>query len=185
MTDHAHVLTDLAGRLDAAGIGYMVIGGTAAIVWGVGRTTIDVDIIVALRKRYLPRLLAALGDTVEVLTPDPMAFANKTGVVPARHRSGMRVDLILGSIAYAKRAIARAKAVDIGGATVNVCTPEDLLLLKIVSTRERDRADVQSLIRLRRDSLDRRYLDPRVHELALLLEDPSIEQRYRFLFTSD
>lgn len=53
------------------------------------------------------------------------------------------------------------------------------MLHKIISDRDRDRSDVADLLRRRRDSLDREYLDPRVHELAVILERPELEERYR------
>ena len=54
------------------------------------------------------------------------------------------------------------------------CTPEDLILLKIVSERERDRADVRGIARRQKGRLDLDYLEPRVRELAELLERPGI-----------
>jgi hypothetical protein len=65
---------------------------------------------------------------------------------------------------------------------VKFCTPEDLILHKIISERDRDRSDVAELLKRRRDTLDREYLDPRVHELAVLLDRPDIDQRYLAAF---
>ena len=42
--------------------------------------------------------------------------------------------------------------------------------------------DVAELLKRRRDTLDRDYLDPRVHELAVLLDRPDIDERYLAAF---
>lgn len=159
----------------------MVIGGMANAIWGAPRGTVDVDITVGLSSDEVPRLLQLLRDQVASAPPDAMDFARDTGVLPFTHRRGPRVELMLASVPYAHEALARAVTIDVAGVPVRFCTPEDLILHKLVSSRERDRSDVAALIALRRATLDRTYLDPRVHELAWLLEDPSIEERYAAL----
>jgi hypothetical protein len=70
----------------------------------------------------------------------------------------------------------------IGGATemtfgdrpVRIITPEDLVLMKIISDRPRDLADAEALVRRRVDTLDRAYLEPRIREFAESLEMPDI-----------
>jgi hypothetical protein len=181
VTDLEQVLAEVARALDAAGVPYMVIGGMANAIWGKPRGTLDVDITVGLSADDVPRLLAILGEQVANAPPDPGAFARDTGVLPFTHRRGPRVELMLAFVSYAHEALARAVTIAIGGVPVKFCTPEDLILHKIISSRERDRSDVAALIALRRETLDRTYLDPHVHELAWLLEDPSIEERYAAL----
>ena len=62
----------------------------------------------------------------------------------------------------------------IGGSPVRFCTPEDLILHKIVSERERDLADARGVTLRRIKSLDLAYLDSRIRELADALERPEI-----------
>ncbi len=66
-----------------------------------------------------------------------------------------------------------------GGVTIRFCTAEDLVLMKIISERPKDRDDVRQILSRQGDALDHAYLKPRVHELATLLERPEIEALYR------
>jgi len=168
----------VARRLEAAGIPYMVIGGMANAVWGVARATVDVDVTVLLGPEHVARLLAALGEGFTPRSSDPEELARKTRVVPLVHSSGVQVDVILGLLPYEEEAVFRAVAVTVADTAVRFCTAEDLILHKIISTRERDLADVEALLLVRGDRLDRAYLDPRVHELAALLERPNLETWY-------
>ena len=181
MANLEQVLADVARTFNSAGVPYMVIGGMANAVWGAPRSTVDVDLTVGLSFDSAPRLLEVLGDQVAAAPPNAANFARDTGVLPFTHRRGPRVEL-MASVPYAHEALARAVVIDVASVPVNFCTPEDLILHKLVSSRERDRNDVAALLKLRGATLDRAYLDPRVHELACLLDDSSIEQRYAAFF---
>jgi Nucleotidyltransferase of unknown function (DUF6036) len=172
------VLGDLAARLDARKIPYMVIGGLANAVWGVPRATVDIDITVVLDLGEIEALLAQLAPQYLARSSRPKELAEETHVLPLRHAGGTQVDLILAMLPFEHEAVSRAVAVEIGGTSVRFCTAEDLVLLKIVSERERDLADVEALLRRRRTEIDRSYLDPRIHELATLLMRPDLERRY-------
>jgi len=177
------VLGDLAARLDARKIPYMVIGGLANAVWGVPRATVDIDITVVLDLGKIEALLAELAPQYQARSSRPTELAKETHVLPLRHAGGTQVDLILAMLPFEEEAVGRAVIVGVGGVPVRFCTAEDLVLLKIVSERERDLADVEALLRRRRTEIDRSYLDPRVHELATLLMRPELERRYLDLLT--
>jgi hypothetical protein len=159
----------------------MVIGGVANSVWGVGRSTYDVDLSIGAHSAMVPRILKALGKQIGKRPQDAEQFAHDTGILPFDHRSGVRVDLAFSTGPYALHAIERAVEINIQDVLVRFCTPEDLLLHKIISDRERDRTHVIGIVKLRKASLDRQYLEPRGRELAFLLEKPEIETRYREL----
>ncbi|HEX7832002.1 MAG TPA: nucleotidyl transferase AbiEii/AbiGii toxin family protein [Thermoanaerobaculia bacterium] len=171
-------LAGVAAALAASEIKCMVIGGMANIAWGSSRATRDVDFTVMASQHDASHIIEALGAQIAKLPPDLDDYL-RDGVLPFIHASGVHVDLILSRHPYAELAIARAVTFDVEGTPVRFCTPEDLVLHKIISERDRDRSDVADLLRRRRDSLDREYLDPRVHELAVILERPELEERYR------
>jgi hypothetical protein len=68
--------------------------------------------------------------------------------------------------------------VPVEGGSVRFCTAEDLVLMKIISSRERDLADARAIVLRRLDSLDLGYLEPRVAELAALLARDDIKRRW-------
>lgn len=175
------IVAEVAGALNKADVRYMVIGGIANAVWGKPRATTDIDIVIGIGAGQTPKVLKALGKQVARKPQDPQDFVHATGILPLDHRSGVRVEIIFGTLPFAMEGIERAVEISVRGVPVRFCTAEDLLLQKIVSDRERDRNDVEGIVRLRKASLDREYLDPRVHELAFILENPEIEARYRKL----
>jgi hypothetical protein len=158
----------------------MVIGGMANSAWGNPRSTSDVDLTVAVDRDHAQELIDTLGEQIAGYSVDPVDSL-PAGLVLFVHRSGVKVDLLLSRHPYARSAIERAVTIKVRRKQVKFCTPEDLVLHKIISERERDRSDVEYILRRRRKTLDREYLDVRVHELAVMLDRPEIEQNYRNL----
>lgn len=178
MTNQEQALVDLAQLLTGQAVGYMVIGGLAAAIWGEPRTTLDVDVTVWVPEGDIAALVERLGERFDLLVSDPRGFIAQTRVLPMRTRAGIRIDLIFGLLSFEEEAIRRAIEVTVGSATVRFCSPEDLILHKIISTRERDLADVRAVVARRLASLDLDYLEPRIAELATLLERPEIAERW-------
>ena len=185
LADLEGVLADLAQRLGDGGVSYMVIGGMANAVWGYPRSTIDIDLTVLLDSSEAPKLVETLGAQYECRVSNSEGFVAETRVLPMRHSSGVQVDLIFALLPFEEEAISRSVNIEIQGIPVHYCTPEDLVQPKIVSTRERDRQDVREILKRRHASLDRSYLDPRVHELAVLLERPELEEEYSKLLDAE
>lgn len=179
MTLQEQALVRLARSLSDDTVPYMVIGGVANAVWGEPRVTLDIDVTVGLPLSDVDRLVDCLAPHFAPLVEKPMEFVADTRVLPMRDEAGVRVDLIFGLLPFERQAIQRAKPVDIGGTTVQVCTAEDLILLKIVSTRERDLADVRGLVERNLRDLDLAYLEPRIRELADLLDRPEMVENWR------
>ena len=183
MSDLESALLDVAKIFENARVRYMLIGGMANAIWGQPRATVDVDLTVGVGVDQANTLLSLLGSSVQSAPPDPEEFAGDTGVLPFVHVTGIRVDLIFGTNAYASQALLRATAIELAGTAVKVCTAEDLIVHKLMAGREKDRLDVEAIMRIRRHSLDRAYLDPLIRELALMLEKPEIESRYLSLMS--
>jgi hypothetical protein len=172
-------LVRLAGFLDAASIPHMMIGGIANLRWGRPRLTQDIDVTVLVPEAGLSAFLAEVARAYTVLPRDPLEFAQRTRVIPVRDPGGVRVDLILATLPYEEEAVRRAVPFPVAGRPVRLCTAEDLILHKIVSSRPRDREDVAGIVARQGERLDREYLDPRVEALAEGLEQPEMLAFYR------
>lgn len=175
-------LRELVSFLDGRGIPYMVIGGIANLVWGVPRTTLDIDVTLWAPQREEGLVHELLG-RFEPIPSDPLKFLEETRVLPVKVL-GFKADLIFGSLPYEERAVRRAKTVELAGCPVRVCTPEDLVVHKIISDRPRDREDARGIVRTTGKRLDRAYLDPIVRGLALDLAKPAIWETYLSCFPS-
>lgn len=174
MTGQEEALAHLARALDALSIPYMVIGGHANALWGEPRATIDIDVTLWLAESRVGELVAGLAPHFSPRVSETEAFVRETRVLPVVTREGLGADLIFGLLPFEEQAIRRAQPTDVGGQPVRFCTPEDLILLKIVSNREQDLADIRGVARRQRERLDLAYLEPRIRELAELLERPEI-----------
>lgn len=179
MTALERALVTAARFLEAEAVPYMVIGGVANLVWGLARTTLDVDITVWVEESRIPPLIEQAGQRFRVLPADPLNFVRTTRVLPLEAKEGIRVDLIFGQLPYEERAIQRARPQELAGCSIQVCTPEDLIVHKLIADRPRDREDVRGVIQRHGPRLDRVYLDPIVEGLARELARPEILAFYQ------
>lgn len=65
---------------------------------------------------------------------------------------------------------------------VRICSPEDLIIHKIISDRPRDWEDVRGIINLLGSKLDQTYLRPKIKELTKTLEKPDLLKFYKSCF---
>ncbi len=179
MTPFEQAVVSLADFLEGERLPYMVIGGVANLFWGVPRTTLDVDITVWADANQIPSLVERLAFRFKLLPEDPAEFIQQTRVLPLQTEGHIRADLIFALLPYEEEAIRRARPMPFAGRQVRICSPEDLILHKLISDRPRDREDVRGVIARMRKSLDRVYLDPRVESLSHGLSRPDILAFYR------
>jgi hypothetical protein len=178
MTQQERALVQLIRLLDKAKIPYMVIGGLANAIWGQPRSTLDIDITIWAPATNTAGLLRVLARQFTPLVEDPEEFVARTRVLPVKSRSGVKADLIFGGLPLEEEAIHRATAVPMHDTLVRFCTAEDLILHKIISDRERDQSDVQGVLSARLEQLDLSYLEPRIRDLAGLLDRSDIWERW-------
>ena len=179
MTPLDRAILAITQLLESLQIDYAIVGGIANAVWGEPRATIDVDVTVSVENHVLPKTVDAIASHFRSPVADIQAFVQQTRVLPLDTEEGVRIDVIFALVPFEIHAIQRARTVPLAGRSVAVVTPEDLVLMKIVSDRPRDLADAEGLVRRRAKELDRTYLQPRVYELATLLERPEIVDRWR------
>lgn len=178
MTSQEETLVALVRSLEKHQIPYMIIGGLANAVWGEPRATLDIDVTISADTSDARRIATLLEGDFRTLVSDPEAFVHDTRVLPLVSRTGVRVDLIFGLLPFEREAVERARPVLVADREIRFCTPEDLILLKIISRREKDQADAQGIVRRRFSELDLGYLEPRIEELSDLLSRPEIWQTW-------
>ncbi len=167
-------LAALARALDRIGAPYMLIGGLAVIARGVIRHTDDADATVWASRTDVQSLLAALADEGIVgRIPDVLAFAETSQVLLLVHEASRTpMELSLAWLPFEEEAIARAERLDLGGVELPVAVAEDLVIYKAVAWRDRDRADVERLLRLHGPGIDLPRVRRLVAEFAEALDEP-------------
>ena len=179
MTEQESSLLQLAEFLDQQGISYVVIGGLAVAVWGEARATLDIDSSIWVPDDRIEAFIDEARRHFEILVEEPLAFVEETSVLPLRSSKGVRIDLIFARLPFEQEAIERGTKVTTGEGSARFCTAEDLILMKILSERERDLSDARGVALLQMENLDLAYLEPRIRELAELLEQPAIFRRWQ------
>ena len=178
MSDQESALLALASLLEREHVPYMVIGGLANAVWGEPRATLDIDVTVWVEEAGVAGTVDVLSKAFRALAGDPLTFVRESRVLPLESEHGVRLDVVFGLLPFERDAIVRAVPIEIAGTPVRVCTPEDLILMKIISDRERDLADAEGVTLRRIRDLDLAYLEPRIRELADLLGKAEILRRW-------
>lgn len=165
--------------LEKEGIPTMAIGGIAVGVWGEPRLTRDIDMKVLVRREDRARLLAVL----RVFTPlddNPDDSFRRLGLAFFHDPKGIRIDVMLADTVFDETAIERARVVTLfKGKTIRVCTAEDLVVYKMLSTRIKDRADVESIIQKQGEVLDNAYIEGWLTQFEEALADSTLVKEFR------
>ena len=146
--------------LNASGTRYVVVGGVATVLHGYARLTADVDLILDLERKAAARAmraLSALGLRPRVPV-DPEDFADERIRRGWVREKGMRVfslfkpdDALLSVDVFAEHPVnfeglyERAEVCDLGDVPVRIASIPDLIHLKRLADRPRDREDVEKL----------------------------------------
>ncbi len=172
----------LQRRLAEAGIPSAVIGGVAVGVWGNPRVTRDVDIKVMAQRNEAHRLWSVLSADYTPLIENPSLSLQRLGFVFVQDAFGTRIDLLLADTPYDATAIQRARDVEVeAGLVLRVCSPEDLVIYKMISLRPRDAADVESIIRRQGEALDDAYILDWLRQFEQALDDSTLVAGYERL----
>jgi predicted nucleotidyltransferase len=166
MTPLESAVAEVAGVLESLSVPYMLIGGLAVSIWGEPRATLDADWLVWVPPESLRERVASLVSVLPAMPEDPLAFVRQTRVLPVRTSRHVRSDIVFGTLPWEQQAIARAQPTQIAGRKVPLVSVEDLILMKLISEREKDLEDGRRLMRRFATRLDRALLEPQMRELA-------------------
>jgi hypothetical protein len=162
--DYRRVLGMVAGRLESAGLAYMVSGSTALSFYGRPRMTRDIDVVIELGLDDVAKL--------DFLFAPDFAVDREEVADAVRRRSKfnlihvdtvVKIDFIVRKDAeYRRTEFARRRAFNQDGQRIWVVSPEDLVLSKLAwakdSHSEFQLRDVRGLLELQL-TLDWAYLE--------------------------
>lgn len=153
----AEAATRIGSCLDEDGIPYGVGGALALGAWGAPRATKDVDVTVFVDETQLPRVLDSL-ERAGVMVDRTSAAKEVARIGLFRGRLGrIVVDVfMLGHPQYEDMA-RRVQRIRDDGMELSVISPEDLAIHKLVFGRDKDVADLERLLAVRRE-LDFQYV---------------------------
>lgn len=163
VSEELEVLKDVVGRLERAGIAYMVTGSIAANFYAVPRMTRDIDIVIELGGRDIGRFIP-LFEKDYYLEPNTVrgAVKNKAMFNLIQNEHVIKVDFVVRKNSeYRRTEFARRKQITVEGQTLYVVSPEDLILSKLHWAKdtgsEVQLSDVRNLLKSVK-KLNRSYL---------------------------
>src|SRR5919109_4134299 len=138
MSEELDVLKEVTGRLEGAGIAYMITGSIAANFYTVPRMTRDIDIVIELRERDVSRFIS-LFESDYYLDAQTVAQAVRAqGMFNLiQHQHVVKVDFVVRKDSpYRRSEFARRKRVSLEGQEVCFVAAEDLILSKLVWAKD-------------------------------------------------
>jgi hypothetical protein len=154
-------------HLDALGVAHTIGGSIASSFAGEPRSSIDIDLVVALDDRHVDALVAALSPEFYIDAESlRRAIRTRSSVNLIHQPTQLKVDLfIAGGTPLDARQLARRLPIDLGdGRRIYIHPPEDILLQKLRWYRlgggvsDRQWRDVAAIVRVQGAGLDRAYL---------------------------
>lgn len=145
-------LSDVAARLNALGIQYMLTGSGAAMFYGLSRSTADLDVVIDLDILDVAPLVDAFGGDYYVdpeAVFDALERRSMFNIIPLV--PGLKTDFILlRDEPFQQVAFSRRRRIDWRGTPVWVIDPRDLVISKLNWARdshsEQQFADVRTIM---------------------------------------
>lgn len=175
MLELVRAASDLQAFCEGQGWRYCFIGGLAVQHWGEPRETVDVDLTLLTgfggEEAFAAKLLSRFAGRI----PDAAVFARDKRVLLLRSAAGVGIDIAFGALPFEEEVVSRARpAAFPSGASLRLCSPEDLVVLKAFAARPRDWLDVEGVIVRQAGKLDWAYIRSRLAPLAELKEEPGL-----------
>lgn len=179
------LLRALQTVVEASGARWYVFGAQAVLVWGRPRLTGDVDVTVFLDPEDPAAFVEAMARAgFDLRVANVREFVARTRVFPFTHSaSGLALDVVLGGPGLEEEFLRTARQVDIGGLTVPVIGPEELIVTKVLAGRTKDLDDVGGILAAQEGALDIQRVRTLLRALEVAIDQsdllPSFEEQLR------
>lgn len=154
------------GFLNREKVNYIVIGGVAAGTLGEPRVTGDVDIDLSISKKDMADFLSKAKKAGFQFDKNVCKErAKRTGTFQIKYKE-FHLDFIIASTDLEREAFKRKKVIRLYNIKAYFPTPEDLILLKVISGRPLDIIDAEKVAIRWSGKLDSKYLESWAQELS-------------------
>lgn len=185
LDDPSALALAVAAAFDAAKLDAVLYGGLALAVFGEPRETRDADLAVATVSVGEGRDALAVAGITAVVAFDAMRFGGLTISRLSLLGGGKlnTVDLVTPrSPRFAANVLRRALRGALDGHRLDVISPEDFVLLKVLSTRDKDLEDARTVVRALSDRLDHSLLAEEASRLSAEIADHDIAGRFATVY---
>ncbi len=169
------LLTDVISVLRRHQIAFMLTGSHASSLYGEARATHDIDLVVRLVPGDADRLFQEFDSDRFYLSKSAMvdAIRDKKMFNLLELKTAEKVDFwVLTESPFDQSRFERKQSFDLGEQIVDVSSPEDTILMKLVWSKriggsEKQISDVSQIYELQADLLDQTYLQTWIAALDL------------------
>lgn len=169
---------EVEGVLLELGLRAVIIGGIAVLRWGEPRTTRDVDFTVLCPLGEERPTIAAMLKRLRGRVENAGDFAAGHRVLLLSASNGRPIDVVLGSLPFEERAVARGSAFEFApGTALRTCSAEDLVVMKAFAGREQDLGDISGILVRQLHRLDWNLIERELKPLLELKEEPQMWSR--------
>jgi hypothetical protein len=182
LNDPISVTLAAARAFERAGLDGLVYGGIALAMFGEPRETRDADLAVSGVRAEAARAALLTLEVIVVVAFEDLRFGGLTISRLSLLGGGKlnTVDLVTPlSGRYASAIMLRAMRGKLDGQPLRVVSPEDFVLMKVLSTRERDLEDARTVLASLHGRLDEALLDAEAKMLADETPHHDVMGRYR------
>ena len=152
-------LVDILGEMNKP---YCVGGGLAFSILVEPRATVDIDLFLLIDDNLMENLVDRLKGHFDAVIPREgimrIADIQIKRIVLIADREDIIIDLVTAEKKLMTSMLSRCREVSAFGRHIPVISREDLYILKSRSTRTQDKADIERMDALLKDTLDTNYL---------------------------
>jgi predicted nucleotidyltransferase len=171
------VLRRITTALDQADVAYMLTGSFASAFYGSPRSTQDIDVIIEATPAQLSTFVDSLPVDEYYSDLDAALEAHKAESMfnVVDRSSGWKIDFIIRkSRPFSREEFRRRVRVYLEGVSLFIASAEDIVIAKLewskLAQSQRQIDDVASILRTRRETLDRSYIEKWTRELRVEAE---------------
>ena len=177
--DVIDALTPIVDALDKLGVAYIIGGSIASSVFGIGRSTLDADVVADLKLTQVAPFVALLEDNYYI-SPEMIkdAIQRRSSFNVIHNELAFKIDIFIPKEgAFDRIEFTRARQETLseepGAHLFNVASPEDIVLRKLDwfkvggSVSERQWLDTLGVLKLQANALDYAYLRHWAERLGL------------------
>jgi hypothetical protein len=164
--DSNQIVAKVIDALDQLGVASMLVGSYSSNYYGRARATKDADFVIQIDQQSMGGLIPILGSGFKL---DPrMSFESVTGTmryILVHEVSAFKIEFfLLSSDAHDQARFQRRRPVQFLDRTVQLPTPEDVIITKLRwskgGNRQKDVDDVRNVLAVQLDHLDFAYMYP-------------------------
>jgi predicted nucleotidyltransferase len=168
-------ILEITKYLNNKKIKYVIIGGIAVLYWSEPRITRDIDLNIIIDINKMENIIDLILGDFKGRIPDAKEFALNNRVLLISANNNCPIDISFGLPGYEEGVYERA--IDFrfyNKHKIKICSPEDLIIFKMVAGRARDIEDVRGITAKQKGKLELEYIRKWLKVFSNILENDYI-----------